>query len=98
MDLNANLINSNEESSFNIMEDHILRMALQDFDLILISNDGSFGMIKMPQDYLEIVKEQITKDKNQHDDEEFIKAMMNLETISKNFEETGRSELVYYLQ
>ncbi len=98
MDLNANLINSNEESSFNIMEDHILRMALQDFGLILISNDGSFSMIKMPQDYLEIVKEQITKDKNQHDDEEFNKAMMNLETISKNFEETGRDELVYYLQ
>lgn len=79
------------------MEDHILRMALQDFGLILISNDGSFGMI-MPQDHLEIVKEQITKDKNQYNDEEYDKAMMNLETISKNFEETGRDELVYYLQ
>jgi hypothetical protein len=55
-------------------------------------------MIKMLQDYLEIVKEQITKDKNQHDDEEFNKAMMNLETITKNFEETGQEELVYYLQ
>jgi hypothetical protein len=98
MDLNANLINSNGESSFNIMGDHILRMVLQDFGLILISNDGSFGMIKMPQNHLEIVKEQITKDKNQHDDEEYNKAMMNLETISKNFEETGRDELVYYLQ
>lgn len=98
MDLNANLINSNEESSFNIMEDHVLRMALQDFGLILISNDGSFGMIKMPQDYLEIIKEQINKDKDQHDEVEFNKAQMNLETISKNFKETGRDELVYYLQ
>jgi len=98
MDLNASLINSNEESSFNIMEDHILRMTLQEFGLLLISNDGSFGMIKMPQDYLEIIKEQINKDKDQHDDTEFTKAMENLATIRKNFEETGRSELVYYLQ
>lgn len=98
MDLNASLINSNEEFSFNIMEDHILRMTLQEFGLLLISNDGSFGMIKMPQEYLEIIKEQINKDKAQHDDAEFTKAMENLATIRKNFEETGRSELVYYLQ
>lgn len=98
MDLNASLINSNEESSFNIMDDHILRMTLQEFGLLLISNDGSFGMIKMPQDYLELIKEQINKDKVQYDDTEFNKAMENLETISKNFEETGRDELVYYLQ
>lgn len=98
MDLNASLINSHEESSFNIMDDHILRMTLQEFGLLLISNDGSFGMIKMPQDYLEIIKEQINKDKAQHDDAEFNKALENLETISKNFEETGRDELIYYLQ
>ena len=73
-------------------------MALQDFGLILISNDGSFGMIKMPQDYLEIIKEQITKYKDQNDVDEFNKAQMNLEIISNNFKETGLDELVYYLQ
>ena len=73
-------------------------MALQDFGLILISNDGSFGMIKMPQDYLEIIKEQITKYKDQNDVDEFNKAQMNLEIISNNFKQTGRDEMGYYLK
>lgn len=97
MNLNANLIEHDNNGHFDISEDHILRIMLQEFQLILISADGNFGVIKIPQDYFPLIEEQINKDKDQYDENEFNRTISNLNVIKKTFDETGKDELVYYL-